>query len=256
MDAYEAARYLFGSANRLAVLWEIRDRAASPRDVADAVDVSRATAQRCLRTCSEHGWVERADGGYRLTAIGDRVIERCLSLVSDLTVLDDQERLLEDLPRFEPSLPLAPLASADVVAATSAQPHRAAQSFADHVRESDSAWYRCVAPAMSQLFIDAFSEKLAGGAMIELVCSEAVLDAERETRPANVTQSLDRPGFELYVRPDDVDYSLVLTDREVFVGATDGTRAMTVGAWSADERLYEWANDRYVRERARAERVP
>ncbi|WP_435095875.1 helix-turn-helix transcriptional regulator [Halarchaeum sp. P4] len=255
MDAYEAANFVFGSRNRLSVLRSLRTEPGRPRGVADRVGVSRATAQRCLRTCADEGWVERVDGDYQLTPVGERVVERALGLLEEFGVLDEQEALFADLPPFDPPLPPAGLADTDIVTATREQPHRAAQAFADHVRECGADQYDCVSPTMTQLYIDAFGARIEDGASVELVCPDSVLDAERDVRPDNVARSLALPTFDLYVRPEELDYALVLTDEEVCLGAIDETQALSAVVWTDDADVHAWARERYDREKAAAEKV-
>lgn len=255
MDAYEAAKFVFGSRNRLSVLRSLRTEPGRPRGVADRVGVSRATAQRCLRTCADEGWVERVNGDYQLTPVGERVVERALGLVEELSVLDEQEALLRDLPPFDPPLPLAGFDGADVVTATREQPHRAAQAFADRVRDADADHYDCLSPMMTQLFIDAFGSCIEDGASVELVCPAPVLDAERDARPDTVARSLALPSFDLYVHSGDLDYSLAVTDESVFVGAIDETTATSAVAWTDNDDVHAWARERYEAEKAAAEEV-
>ncbi|GGM64885.1 putative transcriptional regulator [Halarchaeum rubridurum] len=255
MDATEAARFVFGSPNRLAVLRALRETPGRPGDVAERVDVSRATAQRCLRDCAERGWVERADGDYRPTATGARVVRVCDALLTDLDAIDAAAALLDDLPCFDSPLPLGPLADAELVVSTPEQPHRAARAFAERIDESDADHYDCLSPMMTRLHIDAFDARLDDGASVELVCPASVVDAEREVRPENVARSLALPSFDLYVHPERFEYALTVTDEEVFVATVGRSRAMRAVAWTADDDLREWARERYAAEKRAAERV-
>lgn len=256
MDAHEAANFVFASPNRLAVLHALGADPGRPRGVADRVDVSRATAQRCLRTCADEGWVARVDGDYRLTPTGERVVRRARSLLGDLRVLDEKAALLERLPTTDPPLPLGGLDDAAVVTATREQPHRAAEAFTDHVRECDADHYDCLSPTMTKLYIDAFGDCIEDGASVDLVCPDSVLDAERDVRPDNVARSLALPAFDLYVHPGDLDYALVVAGEEAFVGVYDDASALSAVAWTDDDAVREWARERFEAEKEAADDPP
>ncbi|GGL23005.1 hypothetical protein GCM10009037_03070 [Halarchaeum grantii] len=256
MDAHEAANFVFASPNRLAVLRALRADPGRPRGVADRVDVSRATAQRCLRACADEGWVARVDGDYRLTPTGERVVERACGFLDDLRVLDEKEALLDRLPTTDPPLPVAGFEDATVVTTTREQPHRAAEALTDRIRECDADHYDCLSPTMTKLYIDAFGDCIEDGASIDLVCPDSVLDAERAVRPDNVARSLALPAFDLHVHPGDLDYALVVSDEVVFVGAYDDANALNAVAWTADDAVREWARERFEAEKEVADDPP
>jgi len=65
----------------LRVIWELRDQARTARALRTACEEASPTVlQARLKELREAGFVERGEGGYRLTNLGRRLLERVTPL--------------------------------------------------------------------------------------------------------------------------------------------------------------------------------
>src|SRR5512139_1663821 len=65
---------LLGRRGTLRILWELRDAPLTFRALQDAVETNPSLLNTRLKELREAGWIEHEGGGYRLTAVGTRLL--------------------------------------------------------------------------------------------------------------------------------------------------------------------------------------
>jgi len=65
---------LLGRRGTLRILWELRDAPLTFRALQDAVQTNPSLLNTRLKELREAGWIGHEGGGYRLTAVGTRLL--------------------------------------------------------------------------------------------------------------------------------------------------------------------------------------
>jgi DNA-binding HxlR family transcriptional regulator len=65
---------LLGRRGTLRILWELRDTPLTFRALQDAVQTNPSLLNTRLKELREAGWIEHEGGGYRLTAVGGKLL--------------------------------------------------------------------------------------------------------------------------------------------------------------------------------------
>ena len=250
----EAVAFIAGSPDHRRLLDLLADEPATPRDVADALDVASRSAQRNLSALADRGWVERRDGAYHLTTTGYLVRDAYADCLETLDAVAAFETFYAHFP--DPDLAPDPgwLTDATYVAADRDHPDAPVDHYVRAIRSTDTDRVRMVAPVLSRLFHGPHAEQVVGGATTELVMPTGKVAAAREKNPLEFRTVVAVPRFTLYRTDDPVAFGVTLTDERTFVLAYDDGR-LRACVDGADPALREWAVDRFEALRADATEV-
>lgn len=239
--------FLSGSPVRVSILERLTEVVARPSELVEHAAVSRTTVHRTLSELVDRGWVRRVDGGYTATGTGALALRTYCTARTRFRTLERVEPVLSaiDAP-IEGELGPAWLDTADVETATEGNPHRPFEWYADRLETIDGDRLRGVTPAMSRQFMTAHAPIVFDGTPTELVIGERAFRAVCEQYPGKLRESVDLEGYDLYVADGDPSMGITLYGERVFLGAYDGGQLLAV-VDSADDRLREWAADRYRR---------
>lgn len=250
----DPARFLADSPDRLALLIRLREGAAGPVTLADDLNCARRSVQRNLAAFAERGWVERGDGGYRLTAVGD------LAATTHTDYLDR----LEHLDRFAPLLrhldtdhtpPLSLLGDADLVVASPENPQAPVQAYVDRLKRFEGDAIRMCSPVLSRIFHEAHASLAMRGVHTDLLLSEATAEKARELNPLEFETVLRVGVLDLYTYPDSVPFGLTVGEDRLLLAAYDEEGHLEACLASDDRDLLSWAEDLFERYRERSEEI-
>lgn len=251
---HDAARFLAGSPDRLALLERLREQPGTPADLADALPMSHRSVQRNLAEFTERGWAEKTEGRYRLTATGELVTREHADYVAALARIETLAPLFRHLPATDAPDPRW-LADADLAVAEPDNPHAPVDHYTTELRRFETDTVRMLSPVLSRLLHDAHADLAMDGVYTELVMADEMVERARELNPAefNVVVSVD--VLDLYRSPDEVELGLALGTDRVLLAAYDDDRQLRACAASSDPDLLAWAEARFERYRDRAELV-
>lgn len=255
MTALDDAAFLAGAPERWRVLAALRDAPASPAALADAVDASRRTVQRHLAAFDDRDWVGKDDGAYHLTTTGIVVARTHANYLDKLDSIDRLEPVYAAFPTDAADLDPAWLDDATVRTATREDPQGPVGFYVDRVRALDTDRVRMFSPVLSRLYHDAHARLAADGTHTELVLPTGAVERARDENPVEFRAVLGLGVLDLYRTPIDVDVGVTLADDRVLLCAygDDGQLAACVD--STDDRVRDWATDRYEHHRDHGERV-
>lgn len=255
MTGHDAATFLASSPERSRVLAALREAPATPAGLADALSLSRRTAQRHLAAFADRDWARKDDGAYVLTTTGELVARTHADYLDDLDAIDAHESLYSHLPDAATAPDPSWLADATLVRATPENPQAPVQHYLDAVRGLDVERVRMLSPVLSRLYHDAHADLAKRGTHTELVLPSAAVARAREENPMEFRAILGLGVLDLYRTDRDVDVGLTLTPDRVLVCAygDDGQLAACLDA--VDDRVLAWATDRFERQRDAAQRV-
>jgi len=250
----DAARFLADSPDRLALLTRLRKGADRPAILADDLNCARRSVQRNLSAFVDRGWVERDEGGYRLTTVG------ALAATAHADYLDRLERL----NRFAPLLrhldtdhapPLSLLADADLVVASSENPQAPVQAYVDRLKQFECDTIRMCSPVLSRIFHEAHASLAMRGIHTDLVLSEATAKKARELNPLEFKTILRVGVLDLYAHPNSVPFGLTVGEDRLLLAAYDVDGHLEACLASDTPDLLEWAEDLFERYRERSTKV-
>ncbi|WP_227133129.1 helix-turn-helix transcriptional regulator [Halorubellus salinus] len=255
MTALDDATFLAGAPERWRVLAALRDASAAPAALADTVDASHRTVQRHLAAFDDRGWVEKRDGAYHLTTTGRVVARTHADYLEDLRRIDRLEAFYAALPADAAALDPDWLDDATVRTATREDPQGPVGFYVDRVRALDTDRVRMLSPVLSRLYHDAHARLAADGTHTELVLPTEAVERARDENPLEFRAVLGLGVLDLYRTPVDVAVGVTLADDRVLLCAYDDDGQLVACVDSTDDRVRDWATDRYDRHRDSGERV-
>lgn len=250
----DAARFLADSPDRLALLERLREGAAGPATLASDLDVARRSVQRNLAAFADRGWVDRGDGGYRLTTVGDLVARTHADYLAHLGRLEAFAPLLRHLDGADAPDPTL-LESADLVVATPENPQAPVHAYVDHLKGFEGDRVRMCSPVLSRIFHEAHVSLAIRGVHTELVLSTATADRARELNPLEFEAVLRVGVLDLYAHPGPVPFGLTVGEDRLLLGAYDDDGHLEACLSSDDPDLVAWGGDRFEAYRERSEQV-
>lgn len=251
---FDDARFLADSPDRLALLERLRTGAASPATLAEDLDCARRSVQRNLAAFAERNWVERGDGGYRLTTVGDLVARAHVDYLDRLASLDRYAPLLY---RLEPERAPDPklLEDAELVVASESDPQAPIHAYAERLRGFEGGRLRTCSPVLSRPFHEAHTSLALNGTHTELLLSESTARRARDLNPTEFRAVLGSGAVDLYTRPEPVPFGLAVDGETLLVGAYDGEGHLEACLHGTDPELVAWGEAQFETLREGADRV-
>lgn len=248
------ARFLADSSDRLALLERLRAGVASPATLTEDLDCARRSVQRNLAAFAERDWVERGDGGYRLTTIGDFVARAHADYLDQLATLDRYAPILYRLdPEYAPNPEL--LDSAELVVATEADPQAPIQAYTERLRKFSGGRLRTCSPVLSRQFHEAHASLALRGTHTELLLSTVTARRARELNPLEFAAVLRSGALDLYTCPDSVPFGLAVDGETLLLGAYDDDGHLDACLHGTDPDLVAWGESQFEALRETASRV-
>lgn len=249
--------YLSGSPVRVDILDELSEGPAKPADLVSSTGVSRTTVHRSLTELCDRGWVDRVDGGYVATTIGELALETYRRARTRFRTIDRFEPFLAHADVDAAELELDWLETAELATASENRPHRPIEWYADRVAVAaeDGAAFRGVSPVVNRQLIQIHVPIVEDGTPTTLVIDEPTYRAAAEQYGAQLRESLSLDHYDLYVTDEELSMGLSLVGETVFLGAYDDDGRLVVIVESTDDRLRDWTARRYRRWRETARLV-
>lgn len=234
---------------RDAALEALDTRPMSKRELAEAIDVSAATAHRIISSFREAGLVERTDEGHVVTALGREIDGAADEYRSHVDAAIRLDPLLSTIDSNSVRFDVASFADATITTAEPGNPYRPLNRFTTLLAETDSLRgfdTTSVAPT----YVEDVHAMIADGMPVEVVYDDGIVEQLATEYAELASDAFDRDNLELFVH-EDVPFGLALFDDRVGVGGYDdetGLLAVFVDtddpaavAWG--ERLFESYRD-------------
>ncbi|WP_458190572.1 helix-turn-helix transcriptional regulator [Haladaptatus sp. NG-WS-4] len=247
MDAPESVAFLSGSPERLRLLVCLRDHPGSPRDVADAIDISHRSVQRNLSEFSDRGWVRKRDGQYALTTSGELATRTHENYVETMETIAAYDPFFRFLPDADHAPDPAWLADSTLVTASPDQPQAPVSHYVSRLRVRETRTIRMLAPVLSRLYHDAHAELVLSGIETELVMPSERIETARSRNPLEF-QVVSR-AVDIYRHEGPVELGVTLGDDWALVGAYDNDGQLRALVESDAADFLDWAEAVYRRYR-------
>lgn len=242
-------------AKRQDVLAALETKMTKP-ELVDAVSASRSTVDRAIDSLCEQSLVER-DGSHYVTTYAGR--QSLAAYEQYLERLDALERAQPILGEFPADIDVDPavLDGATVVESTPSAPQTPVETNISTLRGATS--FRGTGPAVIPLYTDVVLTLVEDdGTDVELVLTEAVVDALADAYPDELASLNGADGLALYVTGDELSYAVWTA--ESATGTVSGMVVYgdngIVGIINNDtEAMNEWATAQYEQARRGARKL-
>lgn len=201
--------------DRPALVELLRNGAFDRHDIERTLDVSRSTAHRVVHELRDYELIDRTDGGYEATPLGDVVVEesqRCRTVVD--TALN-MHPLLEVVESNGRPLPIEAFLDAEIVEDDRNSPE-IEERLVELVTTADSI--RCASKTVvSHRFLAAIFERTRGDATVDIVTTEDVIEFVRTTHPA-MSEFSDVSNSISVSIAESIPFFLAITDECAYIG--------------------------------------
>lgn len=242
--------------DRREFLEALRDGPKDKRTLEETTDVSRSTVNRAVRDLETAHLVERTNGEYQTTAYGELLAEEFTSLLDSASFAWQVRDVLEQVTTAELDFELSRLADAEITTPTPANPGAPMDRVVE-IKQNAST-LRSLASGRSPGALDAH-ERGAGNSDVafESVCSVdlvswLVSDPERREQLAGL---LEHDGVSVYAYDGDIPVPIGITEDVAFFGVESPEGAPVALVESTDDRVREWAVERFESARDAADEL-
>lgn len=248
MDCGDVSTLRAALDRRYAVLDAADSEAADKRELTARLSVSRSTVNRGVRELERLGLLERADDGYRLTAVGTTALQEYERTTERLEAITTASTLLGHLPP-DIDIDAEALVGADIVTPTQETPFRPVEHTNDLIRRADSL--RTCTTTVVPPQIEVYHEAVTGdGTELSSVTTAEAFDLLVSEHRAKIVNALDTGSYEVYLTDCSVPYGLLVGDcpekQEMCLTVYDDDGIAGVIANDMPEAV-AWANERLDR---------
>lgn len=248
----ESISFLTRSGTRVRLLERLLDEgAASQRDLRTDLDTSRSTVARALNDFEDRGWVRNSGDIYRLTPVGQQVIEATRNLADTVEAAEDLAPFLRWFPTEEFDLDVTALSDARVVTPADGDPYTPARAQIERIREAEQ--FHGVFPSIDIEGSKLAHDQITSGALeAELIVSPSVKAAITSGEFAPLfREKLETGRMTVLEMSSDPPFFLGIADGEtVQIGVEDDEGFPRALLEATDERVREWAERVYEGYRA------
>lgn len=230
---------------RAPVFTALRERPMDRRELQNHLDVSRPTVHRLTRALDDRGLIERVDGEFTLTALGEVVGAATEAFEREVAVAHHIAPILPAVSEERPSFDPAAFADATVTSVEPGNPYRPVNRFMSLVAETDTL--RGLDPAsINPLHLDDIHDRILDGMVTEAVFPPAVVEGLFESVPERIERAFASGNLELHTH-ESLPFGLTLCDERVGVGVYDDETGLLCTYVDTDApAAYEWGEAVYT----------
>lgn len=246
----ENVRYLAESQNRITLLEAIREQSYSPAELARTCSLSRTTVHRTLDGFRSRGWVEKEGRNYKLTPLGEQILNRYKTFVEDIELHQHARRLYNDATEISSRIPLERLSENNITVSTDAQPHKAIKRYTSDI-ETLVPPVRTLLPHSGGILFEAHD--ISG---IQEEGLKLILPTDVEYELDKVTKQLG--GFSslsVFETKNVPSVAITLGRKKVIVGACNNHGNLRACFATTDDVVYEKVEEYYQEKLQESEAV-
>jgi predicted transcriptional regulator len=201
----------------------------------------------------EKGWVERADGAYRLTRGGERITEAFGQMLDTVGQIEELTEFLRLFPTDVEAPDFVGASDVQVTSATDADPYAPARQQTGILKTADGI--RILLPAIdlesTEIIVEQVTEH---GLEVEAIVSPMVESTmESDAFAPLIREKVQTGRSSVLVAPESVPFYLGLADDgRVQVGLADEDGLPRVLVETTDRDILAWAENLYQRYRKSA----
>ena len=230
------------------VFSELREESLERRQLEERLGVSRATSHRYVRTLEELGLVERIDGRFFLTNMGDDIAGTVATFETEIGSRLRLAPMVDVMENVTPPVDVAAFEDATVTSVERGDPFAPLTRFISLVQETDTLLgiNTChIAPT----YMGEFQGRILDGMETELIDGPRVLEDVMDRYPEKCVQVCVSENLTLWIHEvrNALPFGLVLFDDHVGIGLFDSAKGTLEAFIDTDEpSAVEWANVVYT----------
>ena len=225
---------------RAPALAALREQPLDRRDLEDCLDVSKPTVHRLTRTLGEMGLVERTNGIFVLTKLGEAVADVVAEFTRSVETAYRLTPLIETIQDRYSDFDIAVFEDAIVTTAEPSNPYRPVQRYCSLIEETRTL-RGFDTTMLSPQHVDAVHRRVCDGMEAEFVYPPAVAAHLSSTYSKRMAEMIESGRLDFRVHAD-ISHGLVLFDERVGIRnycKTTGALRAFIDTDSPDVR--EWA---------------
>ena len=225
---------------RAPALAALREQPLDRRDLEDCLDVSKPTVHRLTRTLGEMNLVERTNGIFVLTKLGEAVADVVAEFTRSVETAYRLTPLIETIQDRYSDFDIAVFEDAIVTTAEPSNPYRPVQRYCSLIEETGTL-RGFDTTMLSPQHVDAVHRRVCDGMEAEFVYPPAVAAHLSSTYSERMAEMIESGRLDFRVHTD-ISHGLVLFDERVGIRSyceTTGALRAFVDTDSPDVR--EWA---------------
>lgn len=240
-------------ARRANVINYLLEGHADKRELEAALDVSRTTVDRAVRSLSETGCIIEQDGKWEVTLFGKIAYEKYERLIQNYEALTAAQPLLSYLPSGVP-VDIQLLAGADVSLAELPAPHSPVAQLEDLLQHSDQI--RGFSSVVLPEYVSLFQHHVDRGVDTDLILDSDLVEYLWATHSSEMNSVLETDNGMIWWLDQKPPFGFVLIDSDIVWFAVydkDGGLQGTIVNESVS--AVTWATEVFHSYRQQAERV-
>ncbi|WP_137289180.1 helix-turn-helix transcriptional regulator [Natronorubrum halophilum] len=234
------------------VLDALREEGAlDRRELEQHLNVSRSTVHRFTRSLRDSGVIERTDGEFVLTPLGEVAAEEIAEFQSTVEAAWDLAPVLRVTAAHDIDIDLEAFTGATVTTAAPGTPYRPVNRFMSLARSTETL--RGLDPAsINPLHLDELYDCISTEMETEAVYPLAVVEELLASHPERARTVIGSGNLTFWIH-DELPFGLTLCDDRIGVGVYDDETGLLRTYVDTDSpTAREWAEDVYTTYRAEA----
>lgn len=189
---------------------------ADRRELEQQLNVSKSTVHRFTRSLREHGLIERSNGTFVLTTLGEVSIKEITAFETSIETAWRLAPVLEVLSAADVDIDVAAFADATVTVAEPGNPYRPVNRFMSLVSETDRL--RGLDPtSINPLHLDEIYERIVTGMKTDVVFRPAVAEELLVSNPDRARTAFESGNLTIRTYTD-LPFGLTLCDDQIGIG--------------------------------------
>ncbi|MFW6045945.1 MAG: helix-turn-helix transcriptional regulator [Natronomonas sp.] len=218
-DAHPPRDLLIEVVKRAPMIEALREEPLDRRDLEQRLDVSKSTAHRNTSSLAERGLVERTDGEYNLTELGEAVADVVATFEADMRTTVRLAPLFDVVADIQPRCPIDAFSDATVTTVDRGDPFGPLARFVSLVEETDTL-RMFDSYAVAPTYIDEVHGQVLDGLETEVIERPDVAEDIIENYPQKCIK-LCASDFLTMRLHGELPFGLVIMDSRIGVGVRD-----------------------------------
>ena len=243
---------LLEAVRRAPILRVLKDRSADAAELAESIDMSRSTVHRATNALQAHDVLEKSNGEYELTGLGEVIAEKTETFGREAWTAMALRQFLNSIDMNGNGIPVEHFLNATIIQQEPRQPHANIHRIIKLIEQSDSL--RMLSTVISPVYVDVGYREMMDGMQIEAVFESAVVDIMASEFTGKLRETVSTGSFDVYAH-DDIPFELFLFDDKVGMAAHSESGTAEVLVECDDPAAVAWAENIYDGYLTEAERL-
>ncbi|MDY7082982.1 MAG: MarR family transcriptional regulator [Halobacteria archaeon] len=244
MNEDDYIRFLAGSPNRERVLDSLTENPGDVRDLRDRLDIPRTTLQKNIRELEEKGWVEKVQGGYTSTTVGEIIVGHIKDCREGVQTTMELEPFLKWVPASEFDIDIGAFEDSDITVPEPPNPRGAERRVFNKVTSSNDLKF--MSPVLRPMMVETLYEHLTENEVhADITVSSDVIEVIKSDYPEVIDAVATSERVELREYTGDIPFITMIFEDMVMMAALDNMGIIRALVENESEEAMEHAVELY-----------